>query len=109
GCGGASTAKTTPATSAQTAKPIPSADANAAQAVQNDYIDVSHRVGPSVVQIENDQGLGSGIVFDSKGDIVTNAHVVEGSTQYTVTFADGKQRQASLVGSYPPNDVAVIK
>jgi S1-C subfamily serine protease len=73
------------------------------------YTSVVNAVSPSIVLIETTSGLGSGIVYDSSGDIVTNAHVVGTATQFTVTASDGKQFQASLVGSYPPSDVAVIK
>ena len=66
-------------------------------------------VSPSIVLIQTNAGLGSGIVYDSSGDIVTNAHVVGNATQFTVTTSNGKQYQATLVGSYPPSDVAVIK
>src|SRR5437763_16991755 len=45
-------------------------------ALQNAFVSVYRKVSPSVVQIQTSEGLGSGIVFDTKGDIVTNAHVV---------------------------------
>jgi S1-C subfamily serine protease len=63
----------------------------------------------SIVQIDTSQGLGSGIVYDSKGDIVTNNHVVEGASSYSVKTSDGKTYQATLVGTYAANDLAVIK
>jgi len=63
---------------------------------------------PSIVQITTESGLGSGIVFDSKGDIVTNNHVVQGAKTFTVTASNGKQQPATLIGSYPNNDLAVI-
>jgi S1-C subfamily serine protease len=66
-------------------------------------------VSPSVVQIEDQTGLGSGIVFDSAGHIVTNNHVVTGATSLTVTTSTGKQYPAKLVGSFAPDDLAVIK
>lgn len=73
------------------------------------YTSVVNAVSPSIVLIETSAGLGSGVVYDNSGDIVTNAHVVGSSTQFTVTASNGKQFQATLVGSYPPSDVAVIK
>jgi S1-C subfamily serine protease len=66
-------------------------------------------MSPSVVQIRSAGGLGSGIVFDAGGDIVTNAHVVGTSHSFTVVLASGRQVKATLVGSFPPNDVAVVK
>jgi putative serine protease PepD len=78
-------------------------------ALQNSYVNVVHSVSPSVVLIEDQTGLGSGIVFDSSGDIVTNHHVVAGSKSFTVTTSSGKRYPAKLVGSFAPDDVAVIK
>jgi S1-C subfamily serine protease len=66
-------------------------------------------VGPSVVLIETSGGLGSGEVYDSNGDIVTNAHVVGSERSFRVTTSSGKQLAGTLVGSFPPDDVAVIK
>ena len=66
------------------------------------------RTQPQVVQIQTDSGLGSGVIFDAKGNIVTNAHVVGTATQLLVTLADGRRFDARLVGSYPPDDLAVV-
>jgi putative serine protease PepD len=54
------------------------------------------------------QGEGAGIVYDTKGNILTDEHVVSGANQITVTFADGRRASASLVGSDTGADVAVI-
>ena len=62
-----------------------------------------------VVQVNTDSGLGSGIVLDTAGDIVTNAHVVAGAASLTVKTNDGKSYAASLVGSFAQNDLAVLK
>jgi S1-C subfamily serine protease len=80
-----------------------------AVALQNAYERVVRAVSPAVVQIETSSGLGSGIVLDQKGDIVTNAHVVGSSKSFTVTFADGRRTTGTLVGTYPANDLAVIR
>jgi serine protease Do len=53
--------------------------------------------------------LGSGFVWDSKGDIVTNNHVVEGASKIDVTFSDGTTVPATVVGTDPYSDLAVIK
>ena len=52
--------------------------------------------------------LGSGVVYDNKGDIVTNAHVVGADTSFTVSLSNGKTVAGHLVGTYVPDDLAVI-
>jgi serine protease Do len=54
-------------------------------------------------------GTGSGFVYDSKGHILTNNHVVNGAEKITVTFHDGTEASATVVGTDPEADVAVIK
>jgi putative serine protease PepD len=54
-------------------------------------------------------GSGSGIIYDSKGDIVTNYHVVEGATSLTVTLNDGRTLPARIVGIDKADDLAVIR
>ena len=58
---------------------------------------------------ENVTSLGSGFVFDKEGRIITNHHVVQDSKNVDVTFIDGNRYVASVIGSDPFNDVAVIK
>jgi putative serine protease PepD len=82
--------------------------ANSALAFQSLLVSVVKRVSPSVVQIETSTGLGSGVVYDGKGNIVTNAHVVGTAKKFTVTLANGGRHPATLVGSFPPNDLAVV-
>ena len=53
--------------------------------------------------------LGSGFIWDTKGDIVTNNHVVDGATKIEVTFSDGTTIPATIVGQDPYSDLAVIK
>src|ERR1700675_956541 len=66
-----------------------------ATALQKAFVDVYKQVSPSVVQIKTSAGLGSGIVFDTKGNIVTNDHVVSGATAFTVTTSTGKNLQGT--------------
>ena len=80
-----------------------------ATSLQNAYSAVYKKVSPSVVQIETSEGLGSGIVFDSAGDVVTNAHVVGTAKTFTVTTSTGKRLTGKLVGVFSPDDLAVIK
>ena len=54
-------------------------------------------------------GMGSGFVYDNLGHIITNAHVVEGASKATVTFLDGTQYDAEIVGKDKFTDIAVIK
>jgi putative serine protease PepD len=84
------------------------ASSGAAVALQDDYVAVVKKILPSVVQIKTDVGLGSGVVFDKNGDIVTNDHVVADASSFAVTSSDGHQYTGSLKGVYPPDDLAVI-
>ena len=54
-------------------------------------------------------GVGSGFVFDKKGHIITNAHVIEGSTKTVVTFLDGRSYNAEIIGMDEYTDIGVIK
>ncbi len=58
-------------------------------------------------QIE--RGLGSGVVIDANGTILTNNHVVEGADKITVAMSDNKTYEAKVVGTDVPSDLAVIK
>ncbi|MFG3493744.1 S1C family serine protease [Streptomyces sp. NPDC047928] len=78
--------------------------------LQADYMTVIGNVLPSVVQIEAGESLGSGVVYDTQGHIVTNAHVIGDGKRFAVTVATGGQAvRARLVSSYPEQDLAVIK
>ncbi|HEY1480562.1 MAG TPA: trypsin-like peptidase domain-containing protein [Gaiellales bacterium] len=77
--------------------------------LQDTFVSVFQQVSPSVVQIETSDGLGSGIVLDGKGDIVTNAHVVGTAKTFRVTTPAGKILKGSLVGMFAADDIAVIK
>jgi len=94
GAGGSSTSTT--AASSQSFK------------LQSEYVKLVQDVGPSVVMIETSVGLGSGIIYDAAGDIVTNNHVVAGSQTFLVITSTGKQYPANLVGTFAPDDLAVI-
>ncbi|MEO0646596.1 MAG: HhoA/HhoB/HtrA family serine endopeptidase [Cyanobacteria bacterium J06650_10] len=56
-----------------------------------------------------ERGTGSGFILDANGTIVTNAHVVEGADQVTVTFKDGRELRGEVIGEDSLTDVAVIK
>ena len=80
-----------------------------ALAIETAFVRVVKAVSPSVVEISTTSSLGSGVVFDTKGDIVTNAHVVGNAGQFTVSMSNGRQVAANLVGTYAPDDLAVIR
>jgi putative serine protease PepD len=96
------------ATPSTSTTPAPGSLAGA-EALQSQMVAVVKLVTPSVVQIETSSGLGSGVIYDSSGDIVTNAHVAGTDTTFKVTLSSGKVYTGSLVGTYAPDDVAVIK
>jgi len=78
--------------------------------LETTYEQVIKSVLPSIVQITTGQALGSGIVYDTDGHILTNAHVVGAATTFQVTLATGgKPRRARLVSSYRPGDLAIIQ
>jgi S1-C subfamily serine protease len=85
-------------------------------------IEVYRRYSPAVVNINTqvlrtdffygvypEEGSGSGFVWDLLGHIITNYHVIEGANQITVSFGDGQERPAQVVGVDPPNDLAVLR
>jgi S1-C subfamily serine protease len=80
----------------------------AASTLQDQFVDAIKRVSPQVVQIRTRVGLGSGIVFDGQGNIVTNAHVAGNSKRFAVTLANGNRDTATLVGTDPQSDIAVV-
>jgi putative serine protease PepD len=102
GCGSAE--RTTPTMNVQATQAT-----RGAESLQAAFERVVRTVSPQVVQIRQPSGLGSGIVFDGKGDIVTNAHVVGTAKEVTVTVATGKDYQAKVVGTFVPDDLALVR
>ena len=85
-------------------------------------VEVVKLLKPSVVHISNDKnvtgmfnqlmpqsGVGSGVLLDNEGRILTNNHVVEGAQSVTVTLSDGRSYPAQRVGTDPITDLAVIR
>ncbi|MCD8487548.1 MAG: trypsin-like peptidase domain-containing protein [Desertifilum sp.] len=92
-------------------------------------IDASRRVSRRVPQAFNDpalreffgdrlpatpnerevRGAGSGFILNSNGEILTNAHVIDGADRVTVTLRDGREYEGSVLGTDPITDVAVVK
>ena len=73
------------------------------------YVSVYEEVNPAVVNIVIGSGQGSGFLFDTNGHIVTNNHVVASGGQIVVNFDDGRQLSATVVGTDPSSDLAVIQ
>jgi putative serine protease PepD len=80
-----------------------------ATALQTQTVKVVKRVSPAVVQIQCGNSLGSGIVYDGRGHVVTNAHVVAGARSCTVTLSGGDRHAASVLGRDTGHDVAVVQ
>ena len=88
-----------------------------------DASEIVERVMPAVVTVINEQrfgegifgeteveaGRGTGFIIDGSGNIVTNEHVVRGGTGFEVILSDGEKRDATLVGSDPLSDLAVVR
>jgi S1-C subfamily serine protease len=85
-----------------------------------DFSALYERVRPSVVRITTGDasdnpfdnqadGLGSGVVIDADGSILTNYHVVQGFDEVTVTFSDGTVATGEVAGTDPGNDIALVK
>ena len=77
--------------------------------------DLFDKVKLSVVKVSpiseaaNDSLTGSGFVYDKNGDILTNSHVVGKASSVIITFIDGNQSSATIVGKDPVNDIALVK
>src|SRR5258706_10973784 len=99
-------------------------DEQALDAYSRSVTAAAERVGPAVVRIDLEHegrpsgpynmprqygGVGSGFIFASDGQILTNAHVVAKARRVKVTLADGRTFDASLVGSEPDVDIALLR
>ena len=79
-------------------------------------MEIFEKAEPGVVRVNTIRnqtsdigGVGSGFVFDKMGHIITNAHVIEGSTKTVVTFLDGRSYNAEIIGMDEYTDIGVIK
>lgn len=72
-------------------------------------VSIVNRVSPSVVQVSTGRGVGTGVVWDEQGHIVTNYHVVGRSSKIEVGTPDGKTMNAAVVGQDRYSDIAVLK
>jgi putative serine protease PepD len=86
-----------------------SGSSNSDQASSAPFVKAVKAVRPSVVEIRTSEGLGSGVVISSNGDIVTNRHVVGFAPTVQVRASSGKTFSATVVGTSPTNDLAVVR
>ena len=81
-----------------------------AQAISPAVVGITGVEEPGLLSRTGEEMTGSGVIFDaSNGYIVTNNHVVQGSTRILVTLADGRELTAQLVGRDPHTDLAVLQ
>jgi len=106
----------TPVRSTPTAQPV-------ADVGGSSLADVVEQAGKAVVTVVNEQqaggffgssdletaGTGTGFIIDEQGHVITNNHVVAGSQEITVIFADGTEQKATLLGADSFADLAVVK
>jgi serine protease Do len=120
-----SSAAPEPTATAPTASGASPSDSPAASDFSTAVRDVAEQVKPAVVQITNEQvafdsftnqpftvpaGVGTGVIYDEQGHILTNNHVIAGAQQLTVALPDGESvYSATLVGADPYTDLAVLK
>lgn len=80
-----------------------------------DAVQVYQIIQPSIVYIETREedgkngGLGTGVIINDAADILTSLHVVQGSKTIRVTFADGSNSEAFILGAMPEQDIAVLR
>ena len=92
----------------------PASTTNAAETVDVEllanepFAAAAEAIRPSVVRLELANGLGTGVIINSNGTILTAAHVVGDSDTVTVVFADGSRVEGEVVGTHEPTDVGVI-
>jgi S1-C subfamily serine protease len=96
------------ATSTPTTRPTATTRADPAS------VEVYQKIQPSLVFIEartgGDEGaLGSGVIMNEQGQILTALHVVRNASSIRVTFADGRQSTAQIVSADPDHDIAVLE
>jgi S1-C subfamily serine protease len=91
-------------------QPLPGEEATELlDAYSHAVMTVVQRVSPSVVQVADGRGGGSGVIIAPDGYVLTNAHVVERSDRAKVGLADGRTADARIVGRDPASDLAVLR
>ena len=91
-------------------KDLPSQSAKAAAAIQGAVVHVQAYIDdPKKKETEIESGVGSGVVIKDDGTILTNFHVISGAKKLRVTFFDGTEADAIVIGVQPEKDLAVLK
>ena len=99
------------------------AEASVSDARNTPIVRAAQKISPAVVGITNkgfardffnrrvkvEQGQGSGVIFDARGYVATNNHVVQNAQEITVTLLDGRSFPGKVVGTDPATDLAVVK
>src|SRR5436305_7038380 len=90
-----------------------SASSSSATSLQAQQEAAIAKIEPAVVEIEvttaKGEQIGSGVIIDAQGDIVTNNHVVSGEQSITVVLSNGSTEQGQLIGTSAANDLAVVR
>lgn len=86
--------------------PAPAFSESVYQAIQPSFVLIQVQTKDKNGKPEN--GLGSGVIIDDKGDILTSLHVVTDAVNITLTFADGTESGAQVIVKQPENDIAVL-
>jgi S1-C subfamily serine protease len=89
------------------ATPLPAYSSRVYQAIMPSFVLIQTQAADADGEQEN--GLGSGVIIDDRGDILTSLHVVAGASEIQLTFADGTQSSATVMVEQPENDIAVLR
>jgi putative serine protease PepD len=84
-----------------------------ARVLSHAFAQAARAIGPSVVRIEvesqDEEATASGVLLDTRGNVVTSSHVIEGASKIEVVLLDGRRLPARVVGQDPQSDVAVVR
>ena len=88
------------------ATPPPAFSARVYQAIRPSLVLIQTEIPGANGEVDN--GVGSGVVIDDRGDILTSLHVVANASDIQLTFADGTESSAQVIATQPENDIAVL-
>jgi S1-C subfamily serine protease len=90
-------------------KPLPSRAAQAYDVIKGSVVRVRGLGGADELDKDSERSVGTGVVILDNGTILTNLHVVAGAKRLNVVFSDGMESEATIVGTRPEDDLAVIR